>query len=331
MLPTSIILLVALFDRPGSAVGASGYRVTSHRAWHGAGADEVDHWKLRSAPERSTRARKNGTMSVRAHTHGAVGSTELRRAHVHRHRDARACRQRSLHWCAIAGSRLADVRRAASRAGARGSSSTVNDDRRIHSLHAYFLRSGAPEQSLELVVERLRDGRSFSLRNVRALQNGNEVLRMIASFHVAEPGDEYAGAQMPKVPPPDAVTLTYAQHTRRKSGGAHWSGDVRPMDIRYVNPPSAPRGVPVTEDQRLWMRINEPLGDDPAIHAIELRTYPTAPWLITWCCLMDNVGRTLDCNRRASTTRCGSTGRRAPMRGCCSINEWNQPAVVAAS
>jgi acyl-CoA thioesterase-2 len=50
---------------------------------------------------------------------------------------------------------------------------TVNDDRRVHSLHAYFLRSGAPEQSLELVVERLRDGRSFSLRNVRALQNGN--------------------------------------------------------------------------------------------------------------------------------------------------------------
>ena len=40
---------------------------------------------------------------------------------------------------------------------------TVNDDRRVHSLHAYFLRSGAPEQSLELVVERLRDGRSFSL------------------------------------------------------------------------------------------------------------------------------------------------------------------------
>jgi acyl-CoA thioesterase-2 len=147
---------------------------------------------------------------------------------------------------------------------------TVNDDRRVHSLHAYFLRSGAPGQSLELVVERLRDGRSFSLRNVRALQNGNEVLRMIASFHVAEPGDEYAGAQMPKVPPPDAVPLTYAQHTRRESGGAHWSGDVRPMDIRYVNPPSAPRGVPVTEDQRLWMRINEPLGDDRAIHAIGL-------------------------------------------------------------
>ena len=94
---------------------------------------------------------------------------------------------------------------------------TVNDDRRVHSLHAYFLRSGAPEQSLELVVERLRDGRSFSLRNVRALQNGNEVLRMIASFQVAEPGDEYAGAQMPKVPPPDAVDFSRTRSTRDAS------------------------------------------------------------------------------------------------------------------
>jgi acyl-CoA thioesterase-2 len=147
---------------------------------------------------------------------------------------------------------------------------SVDDDRSVHSLHAYFLRSGAPEQPLDLAVERLRDGRSFSQREVRALQNGHEVLRMIVSFHVAEPGEEYAGAVMPQVPAPDQVTLTYAQHTRRESGGAQWSGDVRPMDIRYVNPPSAPRGVPITEDQRLWMRINEPLGEDPAAHATGL-------------------------------------------------------------
>ena len=151
-----------------------------------------------------------------------------------------------------------------------GAHATVGDDRRVHSLHAYFLRSGDPAQSLELVVERLRDGRSFSQRSVRALQNGQEVLRMIASFQIPEPGEEYAGAVMAEVPPPDEVTLTYAEHTRRESGGAHWSGDVRPMDIRYVNPPSAPRGEPITEDQRLWMRINEPLGDDPATHATGL-------------------------------------------------------------
>jgi acyl-CoA thioesterase-2 len=75
---------------------------------------------------------------------------------------------------------------------------------------------------------------------------------------------------MPQVPRPDAVTLTYAEYSRRESGNANWHGDVRPMDIRYVNPPSAPRGVPVTEDQRLWMRISEALDDDAATHACAL-------------------------------------------------------------
>ena len=151
-----------------------------------------------------------------------------------------------------------------------GAHATVGDDRRVHSLHAAFLRSGNPAQSLEVHVERLRDGRSFSQRCVRTVQDGNEVLRMIASFHVDGQGDEYAGAVMPNVPPPNEVGLTYAEHTRRESGNANWPGDVRPMDIRYVNPPTAPRGVPITEDQRLWMRISEPLDDAVATHATAL-------------------------------------------------------------
>lgn len=143
---------------------------------------------------------------------------------------------------------------------------SVDDDRRVHSLHAYFLSSGAPDQPTELVVERLRDGRSFSQRAIRALQDGREVLVMLASFHLAEAGDEYVGVRMPKVPPADEVALTYAEHTERESHGQPWPGAVRPMDIRYVNPPVAPRGEPITEDQRLWMRIDEALGDAPGIH-----------------------------------------------------------------
>ena len=151
-----------------------------------------------------------------------------------------------------------------------GAHATVGDDRRVHSLHACFLRSGDPAKPLALHVERLRDSRSFSQRCVHSIQNGNEVLRMIASFHVAEPGEEYAGARMPKVPAPNEVTLTYSEHTRRESGNANWPGKARPMDIRYVNPPSAPRGVPVTEDQRCWMRISEPLDDALSTHATAL-------------------------------------------------------------
>jgi acyl-CoA thioesterase-2 len=147
---------------------------------------------------------------------------------------------------------------------------TVSDDRAVHSLHALFLSSGVPERATELAVERLRDGRSFSQRVVSARQDGREVLRMLTSFHVAEPGDEYAGAVMPAVPAPESVPFTYTEYTLRESGLAAWAGAARPMDIRYVNPPSAPRGVAVTEDQRLWMRIDEPLADDPAVHAAGL-------------------------------------------------------------
>lgn len=147
---------------------------------------------------------------------------------------------------------------------------SVADDRRAHSLHAYFLRGGDPAQPLELIAHTLRDGRSFSQREVHAMQHGQDVLRMLVSFQVDEPGAEYAYAKMPTVPPPEQVRLTYTEHSRLESGGRYWAGDVRPMDIRYVNPPTAPRGVPVTEDQRLWMRINEPLGDDPAMHAAGL-------------------------------------------------------------
>jgi acyl-CoA thioesterase-2 len=147
---------------------------------------------------------------------------------------------------------------------------TVADDRIAHSLHAFFLSAGDPAVPVDLVVERVRDGRSFSQRAVRAVQNGRETLRLLASFHIAETGDEYAGARMPEVPAAETIALTYAEYTRRESRSPSWPGAVRPMDIRYVNPPVAPSGVPVVEDQRLWMRIDEPLGDDPHVHAAGL-------------------------------------------------------------
>lgn len=142
---------------------------------------------------------------------------------------------------------------------------TVDGDRTVHSLHAYFVRMGDPALPVEYHVERLRDGRSFSQRAVRALQEGRELLHLLSAFHVAEPGAEYTHATMPAVPRADDVTYTYAEFTEQTSG-APWPGAARPMDIRYVNPPLAPRGVPITEDQRLWMRISEPLGDSRHVH-----------------------------------------------------------------
>ncbi len=149
---------------------------------------------------------------------------------------------------------------------------TVDAGRRVHSLHGYFLRAGAADRPLELAVELIRDGRAFSARAVTASQQGRELCRLLTSFHVPEDGLEYSGSTMPKVPLPESVDVTYNQftHALRPDYDGSWSGDARAIETRYVNPPTAPEGEPVTEDQRLWLRIPGPLADDAALHAAAL-------------------------------------------------------------
>ena len=154
--------------------------------------------------------------------------------------------------------------------GLAAAQATVATDRRVHSLHGYFLRPGDVHEPVCLTVQRVRDGRSFSAREVIAAQHGKERFRLLASFQVPEETPVYMGASMPTVPPPDAVTTTYDDFTLAQTGAAAWSGSARPMDIRYINPPDAPHGVPVTETQLMWMRVGQPLGDDAAEHAAAL-------------------------------------------------------------
>lgn len=147
---------------------------------------------------------------------------------------------------------------------------TSEGDRDVHSLHAYFLRPGDVDLPVELAVERIRDGRSFSARMIRALQNGRELFRMMVSLHVCESGDDFAGARMPDVPPPESVTFTYNEFSHSNGRMPDWDGEARPMDIRYINPPGATPGAPVLEPQRMWMRIPETLGDAWAAHTAGL-------------------------------------------------------------
>src|SRR3954451_1045014 len=68
---------------------------------------------------------------------------------------------------------------------------TVASDRQPHSLHGYFLPPGRPDRPVLLDVARDRDGGSFSARHVAAVQEGEVIFSMLASFHVDEPGAEY--------------------------------------------------------------------------------------------------------------------------------------------
>jgi acyl-CoA thioesterase-2 len=66
---------------------------------------------------------------------------------------------------------------------------TIDDpERQVHSLHGYFLRPGRSEDRITYIVERPRDGGSFSSRIVRAIQNGDTIFMMTASFSVEDWG-----------------------------------------------------------------------------------------------------------------------------------------------
>lgn len=147
---------------------------------------------------------------------------------------------------------------------------TTANDRAVHSLHGYFLRAGSVDTAVELEVERVRDGRSFSSRDIHVFQDGRELFRASLSFHVAEPGLSYSPSAMPNVPPPDQVTSKYNTFAEAASGDDEWFGTQRPIDILYINAPSEPEGVAVVESQKMWVRIPPRLPDTPSVHVAAL-------------------------------------------------------------
>src|SRR5450755_4507878 len=99
---------------------------------------------------------------------------------------------------------------------------TVPADRPVHSLHAYFIRPGDPAVPIVYLVDRVRDGRSFTTRRVSAVQHGKTIFTLSASFQHPEPGESHAVA-MPPVPSPD--TLSRPDHEFFTSN---------PIDLRFV-------------------------------------------------------------------------------------------------
>ncbi|MDP7444808.1 MAG: acyl-CoA thioesterase II [Candidatus Poseidoniia archaeon] len=78
------------------------------------------------------------------------------------------------------------------------------ENRDVHSLHAYFLRRGDFEAPIVYEVDRARDGGSFSNRRVIAVQHGEQIFNMTASFQKPEEGLEHQ-TTMPKVPQPEEL------------------------------------------------------------------------------------------------------------------------------
>ncbi|MFE9773036.1 acyl-CoA thioesterase [Streptomyces sp. NPDC005931] len=153
---------------------------------------------------------------------------------------------------------------------------TVPEDRPAHSLHAYFLRPGDPGAPIVYNVDRIRDGRSFTTRRVVAVQHGQPIFHLSASFQTYEEGLDHQ-ASMP--PAPDPATLPTSE--RRMRGYAHLDPAVverfvqarAAVDLRYVDePPFGRYGEPREPHSQVWFRTNGKLADDPLLHVV-LATY----------------------------------------------------------
>jgi acyl-CoA thioesterase-2 len=145
---------------------------------------------------------------------------------------------------------------------------TVARERRPHSLHAYFLRAGSSERPIRYEVSTLREGRSFSTREVRARQGDKLIFTMTASFHVAEPGLEHQMA-VPSAPPPDTVARNAERPEEWPDIYREWTS----LDIRRIPAPCVDdlRGAPGDSfSSRSWMRTTAPLPDDTLLHACVL-------------------------------------------------------------
>ena len=146
---------------------------------------------------------------------------------------------------------------------------TTPSDRSVHSVHAYFLRSGDVKLPIVFHVDRIRDGSSFTTRRVAAVQDGKAIFNFAASFQKGELGFEHQ-AEMPDTPPPEQCK-TEREHLEslgeRVPPALVRRTDKRGFELRTVQPlddlqqPSAQPPI-----RKVWLRAVDRLPDDQALH-----------------------------------------------------------------
>lgn len=149
---------------------------------------------------------------------------------------------------------------------------TVPNDREVHSLHAYFIRPGDPRVPIVYEAERVRDGRSFTTRRVLAIQRGEPIFALSASFQLPQEGLEHTEAPPTGVPDPDSLPDL---GERVASGrGAGWMSNIpRSIDLRFVDEPVWADGRGASDAPvHVWMRADGTLPDDRLLHVC-LLTY----------------------------------------------------------
>jgi acyl-CoA thioesterase II len=146
---------------------------------------------------------------------------------------------------------------------------TVDAERTVHSIHGYFLRAGDINAPIVFDVDRARDGHSFSVRRVTAIQHGQPILVLAASFQKHEDGVEHQ-FHIPEVPQPEDVPLmtppspeVMAQLSAKMQ---RWLSRMGPFEMRPVYPRDELNPSKRPPYQQVWFRLNDKIGDDANMH-----------------------------------------------------------------
>jgi acyl-CoA thioesterase-2 len=144
------------------------------------------------------------------------------------------------------------------------------DGRIVHSLHAYFLRRGDFNAPIVNEVDRSRDGHSFSNRRVIAIQHGEQIFNMTASFQVVEEGLEHQ-FDMPDVPPPeklpDMLEVLRPMVDRLPERVKRFVEKPRPFEFRMVQPfPDLIEPCKHAPARQVWFRLPDRIPDDESLH-----------------------------------------------------------------
>lgn len=135
---------------------------------------------------------------------------------------------------------------------------SVEPDRLVHSMHAYFLRAGDASASVDFKVERIRDGRRFSTRRVSAMQDKKTLLTLDSSYSVALPGFEHQSTPEFPFDPESALDRNQLAETAPDSLQpilrdflGHY-----PVDVRFPSPTGFTRRAP-TARRHFWLRARD--------------------------------------------------------------------------
>lgn len=146
---------------------------------------------------------------------------------------------------------------------------TVDGAREAHSVHGYFILPGDLAAPIVYFVDRLRDGNSFTTRRVTAIQHGQAIFNLSASFHLAEPGLEHQ-EEMPSVPPPEELApeleLIREMADRIPESLRPVLTQDRPIDFRPVTPGDPFRAEVRPPVRQVWFRAIHQLPDDAITH-----------------------------------------------------------------